>query len=115
MLISKIDSLLEETATKTGYSQEIVADVIKHFFSYMKNFLLNPSHVGFRVTFLGVFRPDKKALNFYLRRLIKYLRKDRTNEENLQQFRKYWKLRRLLRDDTKRRNFKKRYGTWHFK
>jgi len=110
MLINKIDSLLEEVATKTGYPQEVVADVIKHFFSYIKNYLLNPTLVGLRIPFLGIIRPDKKSLNFYLKRKIRHLRTDRT-EENLSQFRKYWKLRRLLQDDAKRRNFKKRYGT----
>lgn len=114
MLVSRIDKLLAQTAENTNQPPEIVADVIKHLFEFIKDFLLNPTHAGLRINYLGVIRPKKKILNFHVKRLLDDLRKDKS-EENITKFRAFWNLRRLLQKDTERRNYKKRYGTWHFK
>lgn len=115
MLLAKIDPILDEVAEKSGYSKEIVGDVIKHLFSYIRRFLIKPNYTGIRIPLLGVIRPDKKPLNFYLKTLIKQMRLSPNDEELKETFRTYWNLRRLLQQDDKRRNYKKRYGKWHFK
>lgn len=114
MLVSKIDKLLQQTAESTNQSPEIVADVIKHLFLYIRDYLLNPTSAGLRINYLGVIRPKKKILNFYVKRLLDDVRKERS-EENINKFRTFWNLRRLYQRDTERRNYKKRYGKWHFK
>lgn len=116
MIITKIDKLVQETQAITQYPPEVVSDVVRFIFKYTREFLLNPTHAGLRLPHLGVIRPINNTINHYLTaKLIPKLRKDRDNEELKAIFRKIWKLRRAVQEKEASRNFKKRFGSWHFK
>lgn len=111
MIVSKITPLVSSAAEITQMSPEIVSDVVKHLFTFTKNYLQKPDKAGLRITYLGVIRPQKKPLNFYLKKLIAEMRLEPDNEELKENFRIFWNLRRLSQKDAERRDFKKRYGT----
>lgn len=85
----KIPKLLAQTANITQYSPEIVSSVIEHSFKFIKEYIRKPTHAGLRVQHLGVIRITTPKLLYYLKKLIFKLRKDRTNEELLTQFKYY--------------------------
>lgn len=120
MIVNKITSLVNTTAEITNFSPEITSDVVGHALRFANQYLRNPTKAGLRITYFGVFRPHKRALNAYLLRLLKRLRAlpEDAHEERKQMketFSKFWQLRRSLQQDSERRNFKKRYGNWHWK
>lgn len=110
MVSHKITPIVNQTAQVTNYPPEVIADVVKHSFGSLREYMLDPYKPGFRLKHFGVIRPFIKALNEYLKKLIKKMRLEPENEELKAKFRKYWKLRRMVQEDTKRRKFKERYG-----
>lgn len=116
MVIHKLDEVFDKTHELTQYSPEIVASVMQHVFRSWVDFLATPTHAGIRLPNLGVIRSVPKAIEYYLRNVvITKLRKDRNNEQLKEHFRIFWKYRRLLQEDEKRRKYKKRFGKWHYK
>ena len=109
MVRSKITGLLKKTAQITGYSEEQVAHVIKHVIDTLHYFLHNPYKAGLRLPYIGVLRVTSRFLRWYL---LKYgMERLRNGKLTKERFRKYWELRKLTRDDEKRRKHGERFGT----
>lgn len=70
-----------------------------------------PTSAGFRLPHLGVIRPSYRALNTYLLRFIKRIRENPEDKDLIDKFRIYWNLRSLIRNDSERREYKKKFGT----
>lgn len=111
MLVRNIDELLQSTAELLNYPPNTVMSVIDHNFKSLHDYIDAPTHSGIRFPYLGVFRPNPKAVTYYLQNLISKLRLDRDNENLKRRFRHYWKLRLLVKEDVKRRSYKKRFGS----
>lgn len=89
MIISKITPIVNSTAETTHFSTEIVADVVKHMFKSIGAYLQKPDKAGLRLTYLGVIRPHKNAIDNYLRRLIADMRLKPEKEELKEEFRTF--------------------------
>lgn len=79
MLISKLDKVLSETSSVTGYPPEIVGSVVSHTFNYIASFVKKPTAAGIRLLHFGVIRGSLAALNYYIYKFgIPRIRKERT-------------------------------------
>jgi hypothetical protein len=88
MVVNKITPLVNSTSAITKFSPEVVASVVGHTLSFTSSFLKSPTHAGIRLTYFGVLRPNLKALNYYLKYLIRVLRTSPTPEIT-QEFKTY--------------------------
>ena len=102
MADKRIDAVLAEVNTKLDYPPEVIQDVVKYIFQFMRSFLTTPTAAGLRLTYLGVFRVSRIGLYRHYKRLLQ--------QERFEQFRKIWPTRILVLADLKRR-FKTKYGT----
>lgn len=85
----KIAKILAQTANVTQYSPEVVSSVIEHSFKFIREFIRKPTHAGLRIQHLGVIRLSSNQVITHLKKLIFKLRKDRTDEESIAQFKYY--------------------------
>lgn len=86
----KIDSVLKQTSKKLVYPPEVIGDVVKHAFTFISDYIENPTNPGLRFINFGVFRPKLRAINSLLSKsIIPALRKNRTSEELIKEFRTY--------------------------
>lgn len=120
-VVHKINKIIDATAQELNISTDVVADVIKHTLHSIKEFIEWPTKAGIRLPFFGTFRGLSRSVdNLLILHLIPDLRKarlegDKELEDKLvTQIRAFWKFRRQIKDDTERRNYKKRYGKWHY-
>jgi hypothetical protein len=113
-MVKNILPLITETAALTNYSESVIKDVILHQFMDVKNFIKKPTHARYRLYYLGNLHGNIKSVNAYLHTLIKKLR-DNSTEELKEEFRLFWKYRRMLQEDEYLSSYKKRFGTWHWK
>lgn len=107
----KLDPILAKTAELLDYPPEVIGDVVQHGFKFMKEFIGNPTHAGLRYHHFGVIRAFEKPLRHYLQRLVADMRRKPDDEALKEKFRKYWKLRELVKQDEQRRDYKKRFGS----
>lgn len=115
-MLTKINKLVEQTQYITQYPPEVVSEVIQFMFQYIRNFLLNPDAAGLRLPHIGVISPNNNTIDHYLKsKLIPRLKREREDEYLKSVFKKIWKLRQVVRKKEDSRNFKKRFGSWHYK
>lgn len=108
MVINKINPIVNDTATLLKTDTAIVTHVLKHMFTEIGSYLQNPTKAGYRITYLGLISPHKKALLSRIKWLITRIRrKDDLYDSYVTEFRKLWNLRLLLHKDLKRRKVKR--------
>lgn len=113
-MVKNILPLITETSTLIDYSESVIKDVILHQFMDVKNFIKKPTHARYRLYYLGNLHGNIKSVNAYLQTLIRKLRAspaDKLKEE----FKLFWKYRRMLQEDKELASYKKRFGSWHWK
>jgi hypothetical protein len=106
--------LITETSKLIDYPESVIKDVILHQFMDVKNFIKKPTHARYRLYYLGNLHGNIKSVNAYLQTLIRKLRTS-PSEELKEEFRLFWKYRRMLQEDKDLSSYKKRFGTWHWK
>lgn len=114
MIIKNVKEIIKQTGAILDYPEEVIQDVIFAQFKDLKNFLNSPDIAKYRLIYLGSFRGKPKAIDEYLRKLIRRLREEPT-EELKEEFRTFWKYRKMLQEDKELSSYKKRFGTWHWK
>lgn len=85
-----------------------------HQFQDVKNFVKVPTHARYRLAYLGSLVGRMSSLEWSILKTINRLRIERT-DKLLEELKTLWKYRRMLQDDARLTNFKKRYGSWHYK
>ncbi len=113
-MIKNTSLLIDETAKTLNYSTEVVKDVVLHQFNDIKSFLKKPTHAKYRIGYLGTLVGNIRSVNSYLHSLIRKMRVLQT-PELMEEFRLFWRYRRMLQEDTYLSSYKKRFGTWHWK
>ncbi len=113
-MVKNVLPLLTETSKIIDYPEHVIKDVIFHQFMDIKNFMKKPTHARYRLYYLGSLYGGIKSVNHYLNTLIKKLRVNPT-EELKEEFRLFWRYRRMLQHDTEKASYKKRFGSWHWK
>lgn len=119
MVVSRIDEVVQLTADKISADPNIVADVVRHTLTYLKDFFNEPTAAGVRIPYLGTFTGRYSVINHYIRTVLIPAIREATTEERktllLDQLRKVWKFRRIIQENDRRRQYKKRFGNWHYK
>jgi hypothetical protein len=113
-MIKNILPLLAETAKVIDYPEDVIRDVIFHQFLDVKNFIKKPTHARYRLYYLGNLYGNIKSVNGYLTTIIGKLRVERT-DALIEEFRLFWRYRRMLQQDKELASYKKRFGSWHWK
>ena len=82
MVVSKIDEIVQLVSNKTSYDPNIVADVVKHTLTSLKQFFDNPTSAGVRLTYLGTFIGNANKVHYYIiKSLIPAIRAAETDEQ----------------------------------
>lgn len=93
MILRNIKDLVTLTAQKTELPEELVAEIIKHYFKWWRGYLENPKHPALTLPELGTVYAAKSQMYICLRSLISQLRKNPDNEHLKFLFRTIWNLK----------------------
>lgn len=70
MVVSRIEEIVELTANKIAYDPNIVADVVKHTLTFLKEFFKEPTAAGVRLPYLGTFTGKLATINYYISKCL---------------------------------------------
>lgn len=115
----KIDKLLQQTATSLNLDEATVSQVLNHNFSSLSGFLAQPSHGAYRLPYFGLFYAKPNFIRACIKRMIRSLRSKETKSLRREMIRKdlhyAFTNRHRLTAYAYSRQFKKVYGSWHYK
>lgn len=80
MILKKINELLPEVVEKTGVEPEIVAQIVRHQFTFLRGFLDEPNKAALVLPELGTVYVVKSQLYIVLKDLARKIRKYPDNE-----------------------------------
>lgn len=112
MLKYKIHPLIHKTAADLDMSLDVVSSVVLHEFETIKNNIVNPTHLGYRLEDLGKFFFKRNQYYSSAFRLLVRYRKGTVNKELLQ---KFIRMRHLVNEYYFLQKYKRRFGSWHWK
>lgn len=111
--LSNIDPIIQLTADTLKIPKHVAEDVIMFQFKDLKEYIHSYPGPYYRIYGLGAFRLRYGLLYNRIKKLIKLARFDPTYDRS--KITQLWKLRPIAEKEKKRRNYKERYGSWHFK
>ena len=115
MLAFSLDQIVKKTAKVLNLPPETVASVIMHQFKEMKRNQSEFFAVGFRLEDLGSFQMTKNKFYHGKNTLIDHIRRGNSVERNKKIQANLFAFRHELREYLKSREYKKRFGSWHWK
>lgn len=118
MVIKNTESIIKKVALSTSVSEEVVKEVINHFFTDIRYWMYFPTSANYYLPFLGKFYSTRNNVDSGIRSIIYRIRKEEDpiiKEELRIKLRTYWIYRRNVIKEQQLKQYKKRFGKWHWK
>ena len=82
--------LITLTAQLTGVKRKVVEDIVKHQFIVMRRWMKRPPTPVASFDYFGAIKPNLSAVVRHIGNLVRELRKDPPNKEELQEELRFW-------------------------
>lgn len=118
MLVKDTNDIIEKVAISSSLPTREVKMIVDHFFSDLRNWFYYPDCANYYVPFLGKFYSTRNNVDSGIRKLIYNIRNASSLEEKEEltnKLRNLWKYRRLVLKEQELKQYKKRFGKWHWK
>lgn len=118
MVIKDTSKIMEKVALATSLSEKEVKEVITHFFTDIRYWMYYPNCANYYVPYLGKFYSTRNNVDNGIKKLISNIRNAETaqeKEELILKLNNLWKYRRLVIQEQELKQYKKRFGKWHWK
>lgn len=96
MVTNQMDEIYRLTSEIMNVPKSKVKELIEFQYQHFKEWADNPTTYSYYFSYLGSFTASIRRITYKCKHLIKKLRKDPTNEELKQEFRKWWKYRQHI-------------------
>jgi hypothetical protein len=115
VLKKKIQPTIKQVSEILSYPEEVVAHLVNYSFARLKEEMsTSPKHAKIRIYHLGSFEVSRPALRAEILSTIWKIRQTRT-QELIDKLNMLLQLRHKAYAYAKSREFKRRFGTWHYK
>lgn len=117
MVIKDVSSLIKRTAFITSLPEEEIKKIINHYFLDFKSWMIHPDVPEFYFPYLGKVYSTRNNVEHAIKKLIGTIRNAPQEEQIIlkERLSSLWKYRRMVIERNKLKQFKTRFGTWHWK